>query len=135
MSDEYHKREKILHVLKVIRKQHCAYGGGRGCDCKFSGADCKDVGRGSESGNGCCELMVTIGIINQITDEQWNYLLNTSPLPAYINIGTRRIELSSSDVIAMLSERQRLYAQITELQENNNKLLLENRELRSNEEN
>lgn len=44
---------------------------------------------------------------------------------------TKRIKLSSQDVLGMLIERERLYKQITALQECNNAMLEENRKLKS----
>jgi len=120
--NEHLAKEKIILILEVLAKKVCAYGNPKRCDCKFA-LDGKNVGTGTESGNGCCELNTAIAAIKKLTDKQWNFLLDDLPEESSIEFGTTKIKLYPYQVLDMLNERKHLYEQIAELETANNKLL------------
>jgi hypothetical protein len=58
----------LAAVLRFIRERVCAYSGkpGHRCDCKY-GATAESVGRRSESGSGCPELLAAADILEALT--------------------------------------------------------------------
>lgn len=61
-------KDDLARVLRWLREQVCAYRGepGHACDCKF-GATEQSVGRRSEKGSGCPELLDAADLLEAMT--------------------------------------------------------------------
>jgi len=67
------KRTELIETLQKIQVGICAYRSKTFCDCKY-GAD--KVGLNSEDGSGCPEMRQTLAIMNEMTDEEYQVVLN-----------------------------------------------------------
>lgn len=77
-------RQAFIEVLKELRLKTCVYSLGKQasmCDCKFHQIGRPlNVPKGSETSNGCPELLWCIGLIQSLTDKQWMHFCASGQL-------------------------------------------------------
>ena len=66
-------KESITKVVKIIRKELCAYMGDR-CDCKYGYEGKENIMYGSEQ-TGCPELYTVLSLLHNMTDEEYEAIL------------------------------------------------------------
>jgi hypothetical protein len=65
-------KKALVAVLRATREKVCAYMGkpGHSCDCKF-GATAETIGRRSENGSGCPELLTAASVLEAMTPTEF----------------------------------------------------------------
>ena len=72
-------KKQLLHTLKQLQGFHCCYSIDGGptsfCDCKYGGKHLDGRTRSGGEDTGCPELRVAEYIISQLTDEEYDKLI------------------------------------------------------------
>lgn len=67
------KRTELNEALERIQVGICAYRSHSFCDCKYGA---HNVGLNSENGSGCPEIRQTLTIMKEMTDEEYQSIID-----------------------------------------------------------
>ena len=68
----FQSQEHLIKVASDLQEHICAYRSKTFCDCKYGGGN---IGGGSESGSGCPEMHIIVGLLKNLTPKEFECVI------------------------------------------------------------